>query len=109
EAIGPSGHIYGVDLSEGMLAVAAKRCARRGWRNVTLIRQDACHCRLPEDVDGVLFSFSYEVIPQPREALRQSWTYLRPGGQLVVLGQKTPHGAIGKWLRPLGILTRPAK
>jgi len=106
--VGKSGHIYGVDFSEGMLAVAERECRRRGWRNVTLLKQNAHDYALSEPVDGVLFSLSYEVIPRHREALQHAWAQLRPGGCLVVLGQTTPPGKLGRWLRPLGILTSRA-
>src|SRR5918997_6939878 len=35
-AVGPAGHVYGVDLSEGMLAQARALRARAGWNNVSL-------------------------------------------------------------------------
>ena len=65
------GHIYGVDLSEGMLRA--------------------------------LFSSSYEVIPEYRKALRNAWSQLRLSGHLVILGQRTPQGMLGRWLRPIGV------
>lgn len=103
-AIGAAGRIYGVDLSEGMLEVASGQVGRRGWTNVTLLRREAGEYTLPEPVDGVLFCFSYEVIPGHRQALRHAWSYLRPGGRLVILGQTTPRGAPGRWLRPIGVM-----
>src|SRR3989337_2318622 len=36
EAVGAEGQVYGVDLSEGMLAEAKQLCVRREWRNVEL-------------------------------------------------------------------------
>jgi ubiquinone/menaquinone biosynthesis C-methylase UbiE len=41
ERIGPEGTLVGVDLTAGMLAVAATRIERRGWENVSLVRADA--------------------------------------------------------------------
>ena len=102
-AVGRSGHIYGVDLSEGMLRIAQRRCVRRGWTNVTLLRRDASEHALPGPVDAALFSFSYEVIPEYRKALRNAWSQLRLGGHLVILGQRTPQGMLGRWLRPIGV------
>ena len=40
-AVGPHGHVYGVDLSPGMLARARELCQRNDWRNVALIEGDA--------------------------------------------------------------------
>lgn len=100
QAVGAAGHVYGVDLSEGMLREAEGLCARAGWRNVTLIQADAADYVLPEPVDGVIFSLSYAVIPQHREALRRAWEQLRPGGRVVIMDAKLPSGLLGKLLRP---------
>jgi SAM-dependent methyltransferase len=100
QAVGAGGQVYGVDLSDGMLAEARELCARSGWHNVTLIRADAAGYSLPEPVDGVIFSLSYAVIPRHREALRRAWEQLRPGGHLVIMDAKLPDGWAGKLLRP---------
>lgn len=100
EAVGAKGRIYGVDLSEGMLAEAQALCLRAGWQNVTLIQSDAADYALPETVDGVIFSLSYAVIPEHKAALRCAWNQLRPGGYLVVMDAKLPSGVLGKLLHP---------
>ena len=105
EAVGTEGHVYGVDLSEGMLAEAEERCAQAGWHNVTLIRADAADYTLPEPVDGVIFSLSYAVIPDHLEALRRAWRQLRPGGYLVIMDARLPSGAAGKILHPFVVWT----
>lgn len=100
QAVGASGHVYGVDLSEGMLAEAQELCARREWHNVELIRADAVEYVLPEAVDGIIFSLSYAVIPRHMDALRHAWNQLRPGGYLVIMDARLPSGIIGKLLHP---------
>ncbi len=107
-AIGPTGHLYGIDLSEGMLSRAEKLCERNGWRNVTLLHGEATSYRLPEPVGGVIFSLSYSVIPNHQEALRHAWSYLRPGGSVVIMDGKLVPGAVGKPVRPLVLLTMKA-
>jgi ubiquinone/menaquinone biosynthesis C-methylase UbiE len=99
-AVGAEGYVYGVDLSDGMLAEASELCAQNAWRNVRLIHTDAAEYDLPELVDGVIFSLSYAVIPRHREALRQAWKHLRPGGYLLIMDAKLPSGIAGKILRP---------
>ncbi len=99
------GHVYGVDVSEGMLAEATELCAQAGWANVTLMRADATHYSLPELVDGVIFSLSYAVIPEHREALRRAWKHLRTGGYLVIMDAKLPSGRAGKLLHPFVVWT----
>ncbi len=105
EAIGAEGQVYGVDLSEGMLAEANQLCVQREWRNVKLMRADATDYVLPEAVDGAIFSLSYAVIPHHRDALRHAWKQLRPGGYLVIMDAKLPSGAAGKLLYPLVVWT----
>jgi ubiquinone/menaquinone biosynthesis C-methylase UbiE len=105
QAVGLEGQVYGVDLSEGMLAEARKLRARAGWRNVKLIRSDAASYSVPVAVDGVIFSLSYAVIPHHREALIHAWNQLRPGGYLVIMDAKLPSNLLGKLLHPFVIWT----
>ena len=105
EAVGAEGQVYGVDLSEGMLAEAKQLCVRQNWRNVELMRADAADYVLPAPVDGVIFSLSYAVIPHHRNALRRAWKQLRPGGYLVIMDAKLPSGILGRMLHPFVVWT----
>ena len=100
EAVGPEGHVYGIDLSDGMLAAAQKFCAQRKWDNVTLIPGDAAQYLVPELVDGVLFSLSYNTMPHHREVLNHAWNQLRAEKYLVIMDAKLPPGIRGKLLLP---------
>jgi ubiquinone/menaquinone biosynthesis C-methylase UbiE len=100
-AIGENGVLYGVDISPDMLAVADRRCSKRGWRNVALVRASADAYTLPEQVDAALFSLSYSVIPKRQAALRHAWGCLRVGGRLVIMDGKLPQGLLGTLLRPI--------
>ena len=100
DAVGPEGRVYGVDLSEGMLCRARKLCQRRRWNNFVLIEADAANYVSQELFDGVLFSFSYNVMPHHRSVLRQVWKQLRPGGRLVIMDARLPPGRLGKLVRP---------
>jgi|ERR1044071_2050834 S-adenosylmethionine-diacylgycerolhomoserine-N-methlytransferase len=102
-AVGPEGHVYGVDVSEGMLTKARKLRASAGWSNVTLARSDAASYTAPVAVDGVIFSLSYAVIPHHREALSRAWEQLSPGGYLVIMDAKLPSNFAGKLLHPFVI------
>lgn len=103
ERVGLEGHVYGLDLSEGMLADAQALCKRRQWDNVTLIRSDAAQYSVPSAVDGVFFSLSYAVMPHHREVLRHAWEQLRPGGFLVIMDAKLPPGIRGQLLLPYSV------
>ncbi len=101
KAVGPEGRVYGVDLSDGMLARARDLCERRGWKNVTLFRQDASVMNLPERVEAVLFSLSYAVMPEPQRVLEHVWNFVREGGRVVIVDAKLLPGLLGKLQRPL--------
>ena len=85
EAVGPGGTVIGVDASTGMLAEARKLIARNGWSNVELLQQDAAQLQVDRDLDGVLFSLSYSVLPEPRPALARASERLRSSGRVVVM------------------------
>jgi len=103
QAVGSEGHIYGVDLSEGMLEKAKELCTRQGWENVTLIRSDAINYASPEEVDAVLFSLSYATMPHHKEILENAWNQVRPEKNLVIMDAKLPAGILGKLLLPYSI------
>lgn len=101
KAVGNSGQVYGVDLSEGMLARAMTLTARRKWQNVKLLHEDAAEYTLPEAVDGALFSLSYATMPHRQKVLRHAWNQLKPGGRLVIMDARIPEGIVGRIYRPL--------
>jgi len=105
DEVGPQGHIYGVDLSEGMLAEAASLCSRQGWTNVTLLHTDAAKYQLPEKVDGALFSLSYATMPHRRRVLRYAWEQVKPGGTLLMMDACRLSGVPAKILYPFAVWT----
>lgn len=107
-AVGSTGHVFGIDLSEGMLRRCQLLCDRSGWRNVTLARGDALHHRLSDQVDAVLFSLSYCTMQHRAEILRHVWSQLKPGGRLVIADGKNIRGLLGKLLRPLILIEMKA-
>jgi ubiquinone/menaquinone biosynthesis C-methylase UbiE len=103
DAVGPSGRVYGVDLSPGMLHRAQARCARQCRCNVELYECDAANFIVPTPLDGVLFSLSYNTMPHHRAVLRRVWNALRPGGRLVIMDARLPSGPFAKWLLPFSL------
>ena len=103
KAVGPHGHVYGVDISPGMLARARALCDRNHWRNVELIENDAAHYRAPAPLDGVMFGLSYNTMPHHLLVLREAWAQLRPGGRLVIMDAKLPPGLGGRLVLPFGL------
>jgi demethylmenaquinone methyltransferase/2-methoxy-6-polyprenyl-1,4-benzoquinol methylase len=103
EAVGPTGQVYGVDLSEGMLAKAREACASQGLSNVTLIQADACEYIAPHRLDGVMFGLSYNTMPNHRAVLRNALAQLRPGGRLVIMDAKLPRGSAWRIILPFSV------
>jgi ubiquinone/menaquinone biosynthesis C-methylase UbiE len=77
-AVGDAGHVYGIDLSAGMLTRARSLVDQHRWRNVTLVHGDAVDYQAPEPLDGVLFGFSYSTM---RIITRSSYRHWRSCGQ----------------------------
>ena len=63
KAVGPTGRVYGIDISPGMLRKTQKTCDADGWDNVQLMQCDAAAFTSPTPLDGVLFSLSYNTMP----------------------------------------------
>lgn len=77
--------LTGIDLSDGMLAIARARAERLG-HPVTLRRADA-H-QLPFDADSfdtVVCTLGLCAIPDDDKALREMARVLQPGGRLILL------------------------
>jgi ubiquinone/menaquinone biosynthesis C-methylase UbiE len=102
-AVGPRGHVYGVDISAGMLAKARTLCKREGWTNVTLTHGDALNYAAPEQLDGVLFGLSYNTMPHHKAVLAHVLRQLPPGGRIVIMDGKVPPGAFGQMVLPFGV------
>ncbi len=82
-AVGPQGHVTGIDPSPDMLATARARC--QGRDNVTLIEGRAAD--LPLDTAGVDKAVALQVMEyfdNRTPALRELHRVLRPGGRLVI-------------------------
>lgn len=104
DAVGPEGKVIAVDASAGMLAEARRLVAHHAWSNVELIEADAARLDLDQEVDVVLFSLSYSVLPEPEAALKRAWERMGPGARLVVMDAGLPDNLLGRALGPLAHL-----
>ncbi|HEY7429242.1 MAG TPA: class I SAM-dependent methyltransferase [Streptosporangiaceae bacterium] len=80
-AVGPGGHVTGIDLAAGMLARAAATAARLELGNVTVEAGDAEDPDFPDgSFDVVLASNVMFLLDDPERAARRYAELLRPGG-----------------------------
>jgi ubiquinone/menaquinone biosynthesis C-methylase UbiE len=101
--VGPTGMVYGVDLSAGMLRRAREMCRREGWNNVDFTQCDAAQYIAAEPLDGILFGLSYNTMPHHLTVLKNAWKQLRPGGRLVIVDAKLPPGLGGDLVLPFSL------
>lgn len=84
--------IIGVDLSEGMLAVAAERIRRAAQAvPVTLSAENCQELSLPsQSVDAVTCTLGIRNFSDPLQGLQEMHRILRPGGALAILELSEP-------------------
>ncbi|HSA99143.1 MAG TPA: methyltransferase domain-containing protein [Anaerolineales bacterium] len=99
KAVGPAGHVTGVDISDGMLAIAQERLRQEGLaERVELHSGDAANLDFLEagSLDGVFMSFTLELFDNPEipRVLQECHRILKPGGRLAVVSmtKTTPPG-----------------
>ncbi len=82
-AVGPSGTVDGVDLSTGLLRIAAANLAERGIINTTLTEADVTEWRGHRTFDAVLCSYSMFFFADMEAGVEHLASMLRPGGRIV--------------------------
>jgi len=81
---------YVLDFCPSLVETAKKRVKSNGWDGlVDVILGDACDHEcvgLPKagTVDVVTFSYALSMIPDWKEAIRNAWRLLKPGGSIAV-------------------------
>jgi demethylmenaquinone methyltransferase/2-methoxy-6-polyprenyl-1,4-benzoquinol methylase len=101
-AIGPSGRLIGVDLTDAMLDRARRRVADHAWRNVELVQADAAAFAFPDGVDAILSTYALTQVAECGTVVAHGAAALAPGGRWAVLDLKTPDRTPA-WLARLGV------
>ena len=96
-----------IEFSPEMLAIARKR-GEEVSRDVDLREGDAQALDLPDaSFDTVVVTLALCTIPDDRQAVREAWRVLRPGGRLILLehvrSPVTPVRLIQRLIEPLSI------
>lgn len=90
QAVGPTGRVTGLDISDGMLAIARQRLQSEGLaERADLHLGDAAKLDFIEagTLDGVFMSFTLELFDNPEipRVLQEIHRILKPGGRLAVV------------------------
>jgi len=83
--VAPSGHAYGVDMTDEMLAVARGNQAKAAVTNATFLKGTIEQIPLPEaSVDVVISNCVINLAADKRVVLREAYRVLAPGGRFAV-------------------------
>ncbi|MEO8134436.1 MAG: methyltransferase domain-containing protein [Betaproteobacteria bacterium] len=97
-AIGPTGHLLGMEPSPEMLARARGRVEDAGWTNVTLLNAAGETAELPRAPSAILFSFTHDLLQSP-PGLANLFGQAQPEARVAATGsQLFPHWFFpGNW------------
>nr|NIR86909.1 class I SAM-dependent methyltransferase [Candidatus Bathyarchaeota archaeon]NIW13598.1 class I SAM-dependent methyltransferase [Candidatus Thorarchaeota archaeon] len=89
-AVGPSGKIIGVDITDKMLEQAQQRIDNHGWANIELIKTDAADYIFPKGINGIISVFAITLIPEYAQIIENGSRALAKGGRFAILDFKEP-------------------
>jgi len=98
--------IYGVDISEPMLAKARERVTELGLSHVEGLRvMDAEHLDFPDaSFDVVVAQYVITTVPNPEATLDEFARVLKPGGEIILVSRVGAEAglrrALEKWFAP---------
>jgi phosphatidylethanolamine/phosphatidyl-N-methylethanolamine N-methyltransferase len=96
----PEKRIVGIDLSADMLALARRRVADLGLRNVEgLLEMDAEATEFADgQFDAAVAMFVASVVPNPRRMLAELRRVVRPGGNILLVNHFAAEGGPRWWV-----------
>jgi demethylmenaquinone methyltransferase/2-methoxy-6-polyprenyl-1,4-benzoquinol methylase len=92
----PSATVVGLDPSERMLAIAAKKVAgEQLGERIELVSGDAGRLPFPDaSFDGITMAFGIRNMPNRAQALAEMARVVRPGGRIAILELSEPRGGL---------------
>jgi ubiquinone/menaquinone biosynthesis C-methylase UbiE len=100
EKVGPSGSVVGIDVTPGMIALAARKKEQGGdtYANVSFYKGDVLHLEETEAIKGKTFDVitvasALVLFPDPKAAIEHWSGYLKPGG-IIALDATHPRNLV---------------
>ncbi len=82
-AVGPSGRVTGVDLSENMVKIAGRVGRSRGLDNAEFQVMDCSALSYPESTfDAAICCFGFQIFTNPEKAAVEAFRVLKPKGRI---------------------------